>query len=125
MSALLIAAIICMTLALTFYTIGVFSERRRGTLLKWHALVFWIGFLIDTTGTTVMGRIAGDGFHFNLHGITGLIALLLMAFHAVWATVILIAKKEHAKQTFHKFSIMVWAIWLIPYVLGMFIGMKG
>ena len=66
-----------------------------------------------------MGRIAGDGFHFNLHGITGLIALLLMAFHAVWATVILIAKKEHAKQTFHKFSIMVWAIWLIPYVLGM------
>ena len=30
MSALLIAAIICMTLALTFYTIGVFSERLNG-----------------------------------------------------------------------------------------------
>lgn len=125
MSMLLILAIICMTLALIFYTIGVFAEKKTGTLLKWHAIVFWIGFIFDTTGTAIMGKISEAGFSFNLHGITGLIALLLMAFHAVWATGILIRKSEQAKQTFHKFSIIVWLIWLVPYVIGIFIGMKG
>lgn len=125
MSTLLIAAIILMTLALTFYTIGVFGEKKTGTLLKWHALIFWLGFICDTTGTTLMSKMSGAGFSLNAHGITGLIALLLMAFHALWATVILIKKDAHAQQVFHKFSIVVWAIWLVPYVLGMFIGMKA
>ena len=35
-----------------------------------------------------------------------------------------IKKDDKAKKVFHKFSVVVWAIWLIPYVLGMFIGMK-
>ncbi|MHC5228602.1 HsmA family protein [Enterococcus sp. LJL99] len=125
MSTLLLLAIICMTLALTFYTIGVFAERKKGMLLPWHAIIFWCGFVFDTTGTTIMSKISGSGFSFNLHGITGLIALLLMAFHAIWATIILIKKDTKAKHTFHKFSIIVWAIWLIPFVMGIFIGMKG
>ena len=125
MSMLLILAIICMTLALIFYTIGVFAEKKTGTLLKWHAIVFWIGFIFDTTGTGIMGKISGSGFSFNLHGITGLIALLLMAFHAAWATEILIRNSEHSKRKFHKFSIIVWLIWLVPYAIGIFIGMKG
>ena len=95
MSILLIMAIIFMTLALVFYTIGVFAEKKSGN------------------------------FNFNLHGITGSIALLLMAFHAVWATVILIKKNDRAKKTFHKFSIIVWSIWLIPYIIGIYIGMNG
>ena len=49
MSKLLIAAIIFMTLALTFYTIGVFGEKKKGVLMKWHVLVFWMGFICDTT----------------------------------------------------------------------------
>lgn len=125
MSKLLIAAIIFMTLALTFYTIGVFGEKKKGVLMKWHVLVFWMGFICDTTGTTIMGKISGSGFSFNLHGITGLIALLLMAFHAVWAAFILAKNNEKAKRVFHKFSIIVWSIWLIPYILGIIIGMQG
>ncbi|MGN1033052.1 MAG: HsmA family protein [Intestinibacter sp.] len=116
-------AIVTITLALIFYTIGVFAEKKNGTLLKWHAVIFWLGFICDTTGTTVMGKISGSGFSFNIHGVTGLIALILMAFHAIWATVILIKNDENARKVFHKFSIVVWAIWLIPYIIGMFIGM--
>lgn len=96
MSILLIMAIIFMTLALVFYTIGVFAEKKSGSLLKWHALIFWLGFICDTSGTNIMGQISGHNFNFNLHGITGSIALLLMAFHAVWATVILIKKNDRA-----------------------------
>jgi uncharacterized repeat protein (TIGR03987 family) len=125
MSTLLLAAIACMLLALTFYTIGVFAERRQGMLLRWHAIVFWCGFIFDTTGTTIMSKLSGAGFSFNLHGITGAVALFLMIFHACWATVILVKKDRSAQQTFHTFSILVWAIWLIPFVLGIFIGMGG
>lgn len=124
MSPLLISAIVSMILALTCYTIGVFAERKKGLLLPWYAVIFWLGFLFDSTGTSMMSRISGGHFAFNLHGVTGLIALLLMAFHAVWATVILVKKDHRSQEQFHKFSIVVWAIWLVPFVIGMFIGMS-
>ena len=54
MSILLIMAIIFMTLALVFYTIGVFAEKKSGSLLKWHALIFWLGFICDTSGTNII-----------------------------------------------------------------------
>ncbi len=100
MSILLIMAIIFMTLALVFYTIGVFAEKKSGSLLKWHALIFWLGFICDTSGTNIMGQISGHNFNFNLHGITGSIPLLLMVFKEFWAKVILIKKKIVLKKLF-------------------------
>jgi uncharacterized repeat protein (TIGR03987 family) len=55
------------------------------------------------------------GMTFDIHGITGLIAIILMLIHAVWATIVLVRKNEIAIQNFHKFSVVVWAIWLVPY----------
>lgn len=124
MPNLLVIAIVFITLALIFYTIGVFGEKKKGELNLFHTILFWLGFICDTIGTSVMSKIAENGFKFNIHGITGLLALLLMAFHAIWATFILIKKDSKAKKVFHKFSIIVWTIWLIPYIIGMFIGMK-
>lgn len=62
---------------------------RAGVLKKWHAIVFWLGLVFDTTGTTVMGQIAkqNGGGGSGMHGVTGLLAIVLMLFHAVWATV--------------------------------------
>lgn len=123
MSNLLIGAIVAMVMALSFYTIGVFAERKQGRLLWWHAVIFWLGFLCDSLGTSLMSRISGGHFSLTLHGVTGLIAILLMAFHAVWATIILLKKDQQAQVKFDKFSLWVWVIWLIPFVMGMFIGM--
>lgn len=120
---MLIRAITFITLALVFYTIGVFSEKKAGVLKKWHVIIFWLGFLCDFLGTHFMSDIAGGIFTFNIHGITGLLAILLMLFHACWATVVLIKNNEKSKKNFHKFSIVVWAIWLIPYITGMIVGM--
>ena len=123
---LLPLAIGTITLALVFYTIGVFAERRVGILKRWHAVVFWCGLLFDTTGTAIMSRIAAQGTAsgFGLHGVTGALAIALMLFHAIWATVVLV-KKDAARQAgFHKFSIVVWAGWLVPHILGMVLGMS-
>lgn len=123
---LLPIAIVTITLALVCYTIGVWAERHAGVLKKWHAVVFWLGLVFDTTGMTVMGQLArqGGSSGMGLHGVTGLLAIVLMLFHAVWATVVLVKKDARRQQSFHKFSIFVWAVWLIPYVLGMVLGMQ-
>lgn len=120
---LLSVAIVTMVLALLCYSIGVWGEKITGKLKVWNLTFFWIGFIFDTTGTTAMSKIAG-GMSFNSHGVTGLIAIILMAVHAVWATIVLIKKDEKMINNFHKFSIVVWILWLIPFVSGMMMNMK-
>ena len=110
--------------ALLFYTIGVWGERIQGRLKWWQLVFFGLGLICDTWGTGLMFEFAG-GMTFDVHGISGLIAILLMFIHAVWALVVLLKKDENAIQNFHKFSIAVWAIWLIPYFSPMFFSMAG
>jgi uncharacterized repeat protein (TIGR03987 family) len=110
------------TLALVFYSIGVWSERIAGRLKPWHLIFFWLGLICDTVGTALMMEMAG-GLTFGVHGVTGVAAILLMVVHAIWATVVLIRKDEVAIRNFHKFSVAVWVIWLIPYLSGAVFGM--
>ncbi len=120
---MLVYAIISICLALAFYSIGVWSEKIQGTLKKWHLYVFWIGLIFDTIGTTIMSEKSEEGFQFNFHGITGLLAIILVLLHALWATVVLVKNNESMKMRFHRFSIIVWLIWLIPFVSGAIISM--
>jgi uncharacterized repeat protein (TIGR03987 family) len=118
MSPILPVAIISIVSALVFYSIGVWSEKFAGRLKVWHTALFWIGLIFDTTGTTLMSQIAG-GLTFNFHGVTGVLAIVLMFSHAIWATVVLVTKQEKAIRNFHNFSVFVWVIWLIPFISGM------
>ena len=113
------SASIIMAAALVFYSIGVWGERFTGKLKSWHLVFFVLGLICDTWGTGMMLDLAG-GLTFDIHGITGLIAIILMLIHAVWALVVLIRKDEKAITNFHKFSVAVWIIWLIPYFSPMF-----
>lgn len=124
MTTTLLLAIVLMISALSFYTIGVWSEKFAGQLKGWHLIFFWLGFAADTFGTTLMGKIAGS-FSVDLHSITGIATILLMFIHAVWATVVLLQKDKETAAKFHKFSILVWIIWLIPFVSGLVLAMIG
>jgi uncharacterized repeat protein (TIGR03987 family) len=116
-------SVILITLALVFYTIGVWSERLAGRLKGWHLAFFWAGFVCDTSGTGLMMEMSNANFY-NVHGLTGLIAILLMLIHAVWASLVLARKDEKAILNFHKFSVVVWVIWLIPYFNGFIASMR-
>ena len=65
------------------------------------------------------------GMTFDIHGITGVIAIMLMFIHALWALITLLRNDEKALKNFHKFSVVVWLIWLIPYFSPMFFAMAG
>jgi uncharacterized repeat protein (TIGR03987 family) len=114
--------LIVINLALLFYSIGVWSERFAGRLKAWHLVFFWLGLVCDTWGTGLMFEMAG-GMTYDIHGLTGLLAIVLMLVHAVWATWVLLKKDERLIVSFHKFSVVVWVIWLIPYFSPMAIRM--
>lgn len=133
---MLTPAIIFITLALIFYTVGVWAEHLRKDLTWTHVVFFGFGLVCDATGTEIMRRIAesGDanffsgsaaGFLSLTMALTGALALLLMAIHFVWAVIVMIRGTEEAKRTFHRFSLIVWIIWLVPYFTGMAASMIG
>ena len=61
----------------------------------------------------------------QLHAITGLLAIVLMLFHALWATFVTVRGSEQSRRGFHKLSICVWLIWLVPYCAGLLIGIPA
>ena len=107
-------AVIIINFALLFYSIGVWSERIQGRLKVWHTVFFWLGLICDTWGTGLMMEMAG-GLTFDIHGVSGVLAIGLMFVHAIWATVVLAKKDENMILKFHRFSVFVWLVWLIPY----------
>jgi len=117
-------ASIIMAAALVFYSIGVWGERIVGRLKWWHLLFFLFGLICDTWGTGMMIDMVG-GLTFNIHGVTGVLAIALMVIHAVWALVVLLRNDEQSIVNFHKFSLLVWFIWLIPYFSPVFFVMAG
>jgi uncharacterized repeat protein (TIGR03987 family) len=125
MSTQLILSTILITLALVFYSLGVWAERIARYLKPWHVAAFWTGFVFDVSGTWAMHKISEGSFNLlALHTLTGQIALWLMLAHAIWSTIITRKGSAEARRTFHRYSFMVWLIWLVPYFGGMFMGMN-
>jgi len=126
MSSLVILSTTLITLALIFYSLGVWSERISRYLKPWHVVAFWIGFAFDVSGTYSMHLLAQGPFDITEpHTLTGQIAIWLMLIHAIWATRVVMKNNEKLRLSFHKFSIIVWLIWLVPYFGGMYLGMSG
>lgn len=124
----LATAIVLITAALVLYSTGVWSERHSGRLRWRHAALFGAGLMLDASGTALMTAIAGDSSRNSAGGAaailndvmswTGAAALALMAVHLAWAVVVLIRNRESERLAFHRFSLAVWAVWLIPYLTG-------
>ncbi len=126
---MLVTSILAVTMALICYSIGVWAEHKAKMLKWWHFAFFVIGFICDCSGTAAMSMLARDGNKtsdsglISAHGVMGTLAIALMLIHVIWAVIVLIKDRQEAKERFHKFSLVVWAIWLIPYLFGMFVGM--
>ncbi|MBT3382649.1 MAG: TIGR03987 family protein [Prolixibacteraceae bacterium] len=75
--------------------------------------------------TLAMHEIAENPFNLlDIHTLSGQIALWLMLAHAIWVTRIIRKGTNSQRSKFHRYSIFVWLIWLIPYLGGMFLGMQ-
>lgn len=121
---LVAASATLITLALVFYSLGVWSERFARYLKPWHVVAFWTGFLFDLSGTWAMHHLAQGRFDLgDPHTLTGQIALWLMLAHAIWATEVVRRGSEQARAGFHRYSLLVWLVWLVPYFSGVYLAM--
>ncbi len=128
---MLLYAVVFINVAFILYTLAVLAEKFQGELKPWHLLVFWLGLGNDAAGTLSMEEIVkqstavtGSGIlyseplHASFHTMTGSIALVLMLFHTLWATTVLVKHNTTMMKKFHKLSFLVWLIWLIPFITG-------
>jgi uncharacterized repeat protein (TIGR03987 family) len=46
-----------------------------------------------------------------------------MLAHALWATRVARKGTDDARRGFHRYSLFVWLVWLVPYFGGMYLGM--
>ena len=123
MPTIVLIAICSFSLALIFYSLGVWLERFAKELNYLHLIYFWLGFIADSIGTHyVMNETSG--FSWNFHTISGILGLGLMFIHSLWATCVLVKKQKEAVKRFHHFSLTVWIIWLVPYGTGLILGMQ-
>ncbi len=122
---MLIASSVLITLALVFYSTGIWAERIARLLRPWHVVTFWTGFAFDVSGTLVMYKIAEGRFDLlEPHTLSGQIALWLMLGHALWATIVIRKGIKPMLVKFHRYSLFVWLVWLIPYFGGMYLAMS-
>lgn len=129
MSPLLITAIVIITLALVFYSIGVIGEARRKNLLWRDVVWFGAGLVADFAGTMAMRAISQSGetvlapWANTLMTISGTAAIILMAIHIVFAVIVMTKFPDYRKK-FHKWSVVIYIFWLISYISGP-IGLMG
>ena len=122
---MLVLSSILITLALVFYSTGIWAERISRLLKTWHVILFWIGFAFVLSGTLAMHQMAEGKFNIlEPHTLTGQIAIWLMLAHAIWATIVIRNKNKYMMVRFHKYSLFVWIMWLIPYLGGMYLAMN-
>lgn len=122
----LTSAIVIISMALVFYSVGVWSERIQKSLKWWHVMAFGLGFLCDVVGTSFMAELVRlTGEDNKLHAVTGMIAVVLMGIHAFWALWTYWRGSTKARRHFSRFSVVVWFIWLIPYCIGVWIGVTS
>jgi uncharacterized repeat protein (TIGR03987 family) len=109
--------IVFMTCALVFYSIAVWTETIRRKLKLWIAIVFILGFICDTTGTSIMLTVAINKFDLSFHYIAGYVALSIMGGHVIWL-ILAMMKVRNCEKYFTKLSIIAWILWVIAFLSG-------
>ncbi len=100
------------TIGLVLYTIGVWGEKVQGKLKIWHLVLFCLALGFSILSMTGM---KGSALYITL------IANILLIDHSVFAVMTLSGKYKLDFETFHKYSIIFWLFWFVPYCIGVFI----
>jgi len=124
MNPTLVRAVIVVTFALVFYSVGVIMEQRK-SFVSWSIILFMtLGVACDISSTTLM-IIGSRNIPFTLHGVLGYSALALMLVETIlmWRHWI----KNHQSQVSKKLGLYIriaYAWWVIAYIAGAIIAIS-
>lgn len=124
MKPIILLSVVSITTALVLYTVAIWRTWRMQLLTTSSLVLIWLGFVADAFATQMMGlSIEGDivwDFH-TISGYTGLVLMALLAVAGSWAKW---SGRENVLQSFHRYAIPVWIIWVVSYATGVVIGMQ-
>ena len=125
MNPTLIRAVIVVTFALAFYSIGVITEQRRKALSRFSLGFVTAGLVLDISSTVLM--IIGSGkIPITVHGFIGYSALTVMLIETVllwrhW-------RRSHTAPVPRQLSLytrIAYGWWVVAYIAGAIIAMMG
>ena len=125
MNPTLIRAVIVVTFALAFYSIGVITEQRRKALSPFSLGFITAGLVFDISSTALM--IAGSGnIPITLHGFIGYSALTVMLIDTIllwrhWRR----ARASPLPRGLNLYTRLAYGWWVIAYIAGAAIAMSG
>ncbi len=127
MSKVVLASIIFMSLALLLYSAGVFLERKDKEVWPRHAVLYGIALAFDIISVTIItvyaGLKTGDPIPTvitsNVNIIEELVGVVLLSVNVIWAIAVLREGTDKQLEIYHKFSLIIWVLWLAMYFLGL------
>ena len=125
MNPTLIRAVIVVTFALAFYSIGVITEQRRKALSRLSLGFITAGLMFDISSTALM--IAGSGkIPITVHGLIGYSALTVMLIDTflLWRY----WRKERTAplpRQLNLYTRLAYGWWVVAYIAGATIAMMG
>ncbi len=122
MPPLITLSVILFTIAMVFYTWGVWAEHRAGVLEPQHLRIFWLGIILDILATIAVYKGVG-GLVLTPHAIIGFVSLLLMLLHGLSGLWVLHSGDRAAARRFNKSSLIVWSVWMLSYLSGFVSGL--
>jgi uncharacterized repeat protein (TIGR03987 family) len=123
MNPTLIKAVIVVTCALVFYSIGVVSEQRRNRISKQVLAFLTAGVLFDIASTTLM-IIGSSKIPLTVHGVIGYSALTVMLIDTVliWRWRLKKGSLE-VPRGLNLYTRLAYGWWVIAYIAGAVIAM--
>ncbi|HXK40590.1 MAG TPA: hypothetical protein VJ046_00580 [Candidatus Paceibacterota bacterium] len=103
--------------ALLLYSFVIWVHKFRKDLSLWMVWLFGIGLAADVSGTVIVCVLAAKSWVWNLHTVSGLLSLIIMATHFAWALCALKVKGDF-ETYFNRFSVWAWLLWLVAFVSG-------
>jgi uncharacterized repeat protein (TIGR03987 family) len=119
MEPIIIAGVIIVTLALIFYSIGIFTEQRQKRITKRILFYLSLGLIFDISATSCM-IIGSANSAFTLHGFIGYTGLLAMIIETSFAYK---HYKRHGSEktvshALHWYSRISYSLWVIVFITG-------
>jgi len=106
-------------IALAFYSIGYFNEKRHQLITSRILLFYSIGLALDITATTLMIIGSTKGI-MTLHGVIGYSSLLGMLTDTflLWRHNLREGPSEKVSRSLHLYSRVAYSWWIIAFITG-------
>jgi len=123
MNPILMRAVVVVTFALIFYSIGVITEQRKTSVSRRVLVFLTAGITCDVSSTALM-IIGSSNIPFTVHGVLGYSALTLMLIDTIliWSHWVK-NRQDTVSRSLSVYTRIAYGWWVIAYIAGAIIAM--